>query len=87
MVSGSCALGDDRPDVCKRFPQRQSDIDNCGRNLGEASTCVAEIGGSGCDHCGQCCRDKPWPERGYIDGDRIIKVDENGTCEYYIGEP
>lgn len=80
MESYRCALGEHRPQACKEFPKRQSDINDCGRAIGEKSTCVAEIGGANCDNCGQCCRDDPFPDNKewlneYIFG--AVKIPQN----------
>lgn len=81
MVGGTCKLGNQRPKICKDFPRKQSDIDNCGKTLNQKSTCVATIGGKDCNHCGQCCKDHPWSLQGkYKDWQ-----DENGVCIYYEG--
>lgn len=81
---GHCLLGARRPKVCKDFPKRQSDIDSCGSELGERSTCVAAIGGDDCNHCGQCCRNDPWPKKGCPETNFETWVDENNVCIHYI---
>lgn len=79
----ACKLGDKRHDVCKNFPQRQSDIDNCGRSISESTICVARIGGEGCNDCGQCCRDQPWGKQGCPETNYECWVDDKGTCIWY----
>ena len=85
MGSGNCALGEDRPQICKDFPRRQEDIDSCGASLGENSTCVAEIGGEGCNHCGQCCMDRPWPKQGCPETNGENWIHPNGVCIHFLG--
>ena len=85
MKSNGCSLGDNRPKICKDFPMRQSDIDLNGRSINKESTCIAKVGGDGCNHCGQCCKDWPWPKEGYAEGGNTYYCDEKGICEYYTG--
>ena len=92
MGGGNCALGNNRPQICLDFPMRQSDIDNCGKNTGEKTICSAKIGGEGCTHCGQCCKDLPFPPFGipetnyktWMITDKISP--KYGWCIHYLGD-
>jgi hypothetical protein len=44
------------------------------------------VGGEGCNECGQCCRDDPWPPEGYVENGRIYTVNGKGACIYYRGD-
>jgi ferredoxin len=61
MAKYKCKLGNDRPKICRDFPQRNSDITAYKKIVDEESTCTAKIGGATCTWCGQCCRDKSFP--------------------------
>lgn len=61
-----CKLGNQRPDICKKYPQRLKDITGYKKIINEESTCTAKIGGQGCTMCGQCCRDKPFPSKNEV---------------------
>lgn len=58
-----CKLGNHRPEICKKYPQRSKDITSFKKIINEVSTCTAKVGGKGCSNCGQCCRDKPFPSK------------------------
>lgn len=80
---GKCKLGDNRLQVCKNFPEKQSDIDFCGKHIGEKSICIAKIGGEGCNRCGQCCRDYPWGKEGSPETNFENWINKKGTCIYF----
>jgi Fe-S-cluster containining protein len=80
---GICLLGSKRPKVCKEFPARISDIITCGKSINKQSTCVASIGGGGCNMCGQCCKDRPWSTLGSPETNFEIWIDEKGACIFY----
>lgn len=84
MVKTKCLLGNEKPQCCKDFPRKQSDIDECGRLIGEESICVAEIGGMGCNQCGQCCRNKPFIAVEGIEWEHKGWLNENGECIYLV---